>query len=193
VLSGPPEPNDHEWRPVVPRECSDPRNEVPVVGELFGGGPNGRPQDDGIQDAPERQMSSNNHTHWHWSLQGPVEDPAREERSEHRRRKDDEEVAQACQQNLSMHGPDQVTYAQIFSSSQYNKSCKTAEIGNGPPDGPPCARCRPRRRNSPKPVRSSEKALANKQKEGSAWQKRKRRCQGKCARRPTLLYAFWRV
>ena len=167
VLYGPPKSYQDIGNPAMPGKSGESRGEVSVIGEFLCDRPDGPPDEQGIEDAPMRQVTSHEFQVRGWRAPGVVNDAPGERLPQHEEGKNQQETREALRKEPARKRPEEVADAEIFAPCENNEADETAYIDERAPDGPPHAPSLPGRIVTLQSIVSGKEALTEEDKNGA--------------------------
>jgi hypothetical protein len=138
VLQRPHDSHQTIRKPAMAGKSGEARGNVSLIGELLGGRPDGPPDQRGLENAPERQVSAPRFSQGHWRLPGMIEEPTDERPPRRKNGKMSTKQAMPLGTSPRGKGPRR---SRIRRFSRRVRKSEAAGVSQGAPDGPPSARC----------------------------------------------------
>jgi hypothetical protein len=117
VLQRPHDSHQAIGNPVIAGKSGELRGNVinvSLIRKLLRGRPDGPPDQKGIENAPERQVSTPRFSRGHWRLPGMLDEPTGERAAEKEERKDQHEAGNAFGHEPARQRPEEIVDTKIF-------------------------------------------------------------------------------
>lgn len=114
MLQGPHDSYQAVRNPAIARKSGEARGQITLIGKLLRDRPDRPPDQEGIENAPERQVSTPGFSWGHRRIPGVIEEPTGERAAEKEERKDQQETGYAFGNEPARQRPKKIADAKLF-------------------------------------------------------------------------------